>query len=113
MLDLLLHSAVLYLANVDGLHEVPESVAALVTEENSPGRSQVLTGHHGVAQVLLLSRNLEQLPVLQVLLLYPQSDQLVHQILPRLTGDLGLQDCPLDSIYGLLDVFQLQGAGTG
>ena len=65
MLDLLLHSAVFYLANVDGLHEVPESVAALVTEENSPGRSQVLTGDHGVAQVLLLSRNLEQLPVLR------------------------------------------------
>ena len=34
MLDLLLHSAVLYLANVDGLHEVPESVTALVVTCN-------------------------------------------------------------------------------
>ena len=59
-------------------------MAALSTEENPPGWRDVVAGNHGVALVLLLSGNLEQLSSLQVLLLYPQSDQLVHQVLPGL-----------------------------
>ena len=65
-------------------------MAALSTEENPPGWRDVVAGHHGVAQVLLLSGNLEQLPGLQVLPLDPQSDQLVHQISPGLAGHFRL-----------------------
>ena len=59
-------------------------MAALATEQNSPGRRDVVTGNHCVAMVFLLSGNLEQLSSLQIFLLYPQSYQLVHQVLPGL-----------------------------